>query len=61
MKCIAKIGEPFHMSECGAEIVYRAATPTTYSGWRHVDPIADHGAVPDVYRPVTSRKREVAS
>ena len=56
-RCIAMIGEPYNMSRCGAEIVYRTATPTAFSGWRHVDHDAhpNHGAVPDVYRPVTSR------
>lgn len=52
-RCAAKIGEPYHMSECGKPVEYVNAGDTctsgaiaVNSGWHHVEPIADHGAVP---------------
>jgi hypothetical protein len=45
-KCIAKIGEPYSMKECGSPCVYR--TDLEYEGWyHHPDPRAfGHHAVP---------------
>lgn len=49
--CAAKVGEPFHMRECGEPVEYRAAGETDlYSGWYHVDRALDarlgHHGVP---------------
>lgn len=52
--CIAKLGEPFQMRQCGEPVVYLPASRAAadgrgpYSGWYHQNPDADdHGAVPD--------------
>lgn len=53
-RCIAKIGEPFHMRECGEPCEYLTADRAVdeglsgYAGWRHIDrTLAEHhGAVP---------------
>lgn len=50
--CIAKVGEPFHMSECNKPCEHLTAEQAEaeglrYSGWRHVDrSLTGHGAVP---------------
>lgn len=51
MKCIAKIGEPYQMHECGKECEFltpaKAAPLGLYSGWYHTDrDTTDHHAVP---------------
>lgn len=52
--CVAKIGKPFHMRECGRPGRYltaekaRESSVGIYSGWYHQDPADDagHGCVP---------------
>jgi hypothetical protein len=50
--CVAKIGEPFHMTECGKPVEYLTAEQAEaegpqYSGWRHVDrDLSSHHGVP---------------
>jgi len=48
-KCVAKLGEPYHMYECGEPCEYHVSDSThRYSGWYHVDPSLDatHFPVP---------------
>lgn len=51
-RCVAKIGEPFRMTECGKPAEYlsedqAAAEGLTYSGWYHLDrSVPGHHAVP---------------
>jgi len=54
MKCVAKIGAPYHMYECGEPCEYltrESARPegVILGGWYHVDRslTVDHHAVPE--------------
>jgi hypothetical protein len=55
--CVAKVGEPFHMTECGRPCVYlglsiaRVICVGENSGWYHL-PLGEHGnhhAVPESF------------
>jgi hypothetical protein len=53
--CIAKVGEEFKMTECGApveyvvihDLIYRGAVMATSTGWYHLDQGHGHHAVPE--------------
>jgi len=52
MRCIAKLGEPYEMQECGRDVEYvapeRAAAEGRYCGWYHTDrTVIGHHAVPE--------------
>lgn len=51
--CIAKVGEPFHMKECGEPVeyvtagdpIYQGAAQAVYTGFYHVFETKGHHAV----------------
>lgn len=50
-RCIVKLGEPYHMQECGRPVEYlapeRAAAEGRHCGWYHIDrTMIGHHAVP---------------
>lgn len=53
--CVAKVGEPFRMTECRAPVeyvaihdpIYRGGAMATSTGWYHLDPGYGHHAVPE--------------
>jgi hypothetical protein len=46
--CVAKVGKPFQMRECGkpCEYLTKEESRIGYSGWYHVEQPVDHNAVP---------------
>jgi hypothetical protein len=53
--CIAKVGKPYRMAECGKSVHYMTSEQAMtadrgmYSGWYHMEPAADaqgHHGVP---------------